>query len=55
MHFISLIGGACVKVEMEEFKHLVVVQFKEEVVVDDILKGLEKLVSEVDTVKSFVW
>ncbi|PIN20805.1 hypothetical protein CDL12_06500 [Handroanthus impetiginosus] len=40
---------------MAEFKHLVLVKFKEGVVVDDILKGMEKLVSEMDTVKSFVW
>ncbi|KAJ0816439.1 putative stress-response A/B barrel domain-containing protein HS1/DABB1 [Helianthus annuus] len=40
---------------MAEFAHLVVVKFKEEVVVEDIIKGLEKLVSEVDNVKSFVW
>ncbi|KAD5803365.1 hypothetical protein R6Q59_024396 [Mikania micrantha] len=40
---------------MAEFVHLVVVKFKEEVVVEDIIKGLEKLVSEVDSVKSFVW
>ncbi|MFS7989532.1 putative stress responsive alpha-beta barrel [Helianthus anomalus] len=40
---------------MAEFAHLVVVKFKEEVVVEDIIKGLEKLVSEVDSVKSFVW
>ncbi|XP_076896128.1 stress-response A/B barrel domain-containing protein At5g22580-like [Bidens hawaiensis] len=40
---------------MAEFTHLVVVKFKEEVVVEDIIKGLEKLVFEVDTVKSFVW
>ncbi|KAF5777687.1 putative stress responsive alpha-beta barrel [Helianthus annuus] len=38
---------------MAEFVHLVVVKFKEEVVVEDIIKGLEKLVSQVDTVKSF--
>ncbi|KAI7741121.1 hypothetical protein M8C21_002140 [Ambrosia artemisiifolia] len=40
---------------MAEFVHLVVVKFKEDVVVEDIIKGLEKLVSEVDSVKSFVW
>ncbi|KAL3518493.1 hypothetical protein ACH5RR_021082 [Cinchona calisaya] len=40
---------------MAEFNHLVLVKFKEEVVVEDILKGLEKLVSEIDSVKSFVW
>ncbi|KAK4482686.1 hypothetical protein RD792_009853 [Penstemon davidsonii] len=40
---------------MSEFKHLVLVKFKEEVVVEDVLKGMEKLVSEMDTVKSFVW
>lgn len=41
--------------QMAEFTHLVVVKFKDEVVVEDIIKGLEKLVSEVDNVKSFVW
>ncbi|KAL7618269.1 stress-response A/B barrel domain-containing protein At5g22580 [Lactuca sativa] len=40
---------------MAEFTHLVVVKFKEEVVVEDIIKGLEELVSQVDIVKSFVW
>lgn len=38
-----------------EFKHLVLVKFKEDVVVEDILKELEKLVQEMDIVKSFVW
>ncbi|VFR03479.1 unnamed protein product [Cuscuta campestris] len=38
-----------------EFKHLVLVKFKEDAVVEDILKGMEKLVSEMNTVKSFVW
>ncbi|KAG6415157.1 hypothetical protein SASPL_122560 [Salvia splendens] len=40
---------------MAEFNHLVLVKFKDDVVVDDVLQGLEKLVSEMDTVKSFVW
>ncbi|XP_071720782.1 stress-response A/B barrel domain-containing protein At5g22580 [Rutidosis leptorrhynchoides] len=40
---------------MAEFTHLVVVKFKDEVVVEDIMKGLEKLVSQLDNVKSFVW
>ncbi|XAR60100.1 hypothetical protein NMG60_11033350 [Bertholletia excelsa] len=40
---------------MAEFKHLVVVKFKEGVVVDDILKDMEKLVCEIDAVKSFEW
>ncbi|GAB4824747.1 hypothetical protein Ancab_007611 [Ancistrocladus abbreviatus] len=40
---------------MGEVSHLVVVKFKEEVVVEDIIKGLEKLTSEIDAVKSFVW
>ncbi|KAK6144237.1 hypothetical protein DH2020_021057 [Rehmannia glutinosa] len=40
---------------MAEFKHLVLVKFKDDVVVEDVLKGMEKLVSEMDTVKSFVW
>lgn len=40
---------------MGEFKHLVLVKFKEGVVVEEIFKGLEKLVSEVDFVKSVEW
>ncbi|KAK6144259.1 hypothetical protein DH2020_021079 [Rehmannia glutinosa] len=40
---------------MAEFKHLVLVKFKDDVVVENVLKGMEKLVSEMDTVKSFVW
>ncbi|KAL1825615.1 hypothetical protein DCAR_0313790 [Daucus carota subsp. sativus] len=40
---------------MAEFKHLVVAKFKDGAVVDDILKGMEKLASEIDTVKSFEW
>ncbi|XP_022730735.1 stress-response A/B barrel domain-containing protein At5g22580-like [Durio zibethinus] len=40
---------------MAGFKHLVIVKFKEDVVVEEILKGMEKLVSEVDAVKSFEW
>ncbi|MCD7471223.1 hypothetical protein HAX54_011541 [Datura stramonium] len=38
-----------------EFKHLVLVKFKEDVVVEDILKEMEKLANEIDVVKSFVW
>lgn len=37
------------------FKHLVVVKFKEDTKVDEILKGLENLVSQIDSVKSFEW
>lgn len=37
------------------FKHLVVVKFKEDAKVDEILKGLENLVSQIDSVKSFEW
>ncbi|XP_058220822.1 stress-response A/B barrel domain-containing protein At5g22580 [Rhododendron vialii] len=40
---------------MEEFKHLVVAKFKEGVVVEELLKGMEKMVSEVDEVKAFEW
>ncbi|GMI81691.1 hypothetical protein like AT5G22580 [Hibiscus trionum] len=40
---------------MGGFKHLVVVKFKEDVAVEEILKGMEKLVSEVDAVKCFEW
>ncbi|KAK6926648.1 Stress responsive alpha-beta barrel, partial [Dillenia turbinata] len=44
-----------VRYRMGEFKHLVVAQFKEGVEVKDILKGMEQLVSEIDTVKTFEW
>ncbi|PON75253.1 Stress responsive alpha-beta barrel [Trema orientale] len=40
---------------MGEFKHLVIVKFKEDVAVEEVLKGMEKLVSEVESVKSFEW
>lgn len=39
----------------ESFKHLVIVKFKEDVVVEDVIKGMESLVSEIDSVKSFEW
>lgn len=41
--------------KMGEFKHLVIVKFKGDAVVDETLKGLEKLVSEIAAVKSFEW
>ncbi|KAL5204027.1 hypothetical protein ABZP36_008898 [Zizania latifolia] len=40
---------------MGEIKHLCMVKFKEDAVVDDILQGMSKLVSEMDMVKSFEW
>uniref|UniRef100_A0A2P2IT16 Stress responsive A/B barrel domain family protein n=1 Tax=Rhizophora mucronata TaxID=61149 RepID=A0A2P2IT16_RHIMU len=40
---------------MGEFKHLVIVKFKEGVVIEEIIKGMEKLASEVDLIKSFEW
>ncbi|KAF9597118.1 hypothetical protein IFM89_015947 [Coptis chinensis] len=40
---------------MGDWKHVVLVKFKEGVVVEEILKGMEKLVSEVDSVRSFEW
>ncbi|XP_044471107.1 stress-response A/B barrel domain-containing protein At5g22580 [Mangifera indica] len=40
---------------MAEFKHLVIVKFREGVVVEEMVKGMEKLVSEIDAVKSFEW
>ncbi|KAE8676388.1 ricin-agglutinin family protein [Hibiscus syriacus] len=38
---------------MAGFKHLLIVKFKADCPVDDILNGMEKLVSEIDAVKSF--
>lgn len=40
---------------MGEFKHLVVAKFKEGVNVDDIVDQVKKLVSDIDSVKSFEW
>lgn len=40
---------------MGDFKHLVVAKFKEGVVVEDIIKGMHDLVSDIDAVKSFEW
>ncbi|KAJ4824752.1 hypothetical protein Tsubulata_032402 [Turnera subulata] len=40
---------------MGELKHLVIVKFKEGAVVEDLIKGMEKLVTEIDLVKSFEW
>ncbi|KAJ8568447.1 hypothetical protein K7X08_027980 [Anisodus acutangulus] len=38
----------------DEFKHLVLVKFKGDIVVEEILKQLETLANEIDLVKSFV-
>ncbi|KAG7035953.1 Stress-response A/B barrel domain-containing protein [Cucurbita argyrosperma subsp. argyrosperma] len=38
-----------------EFKHLVLVKFKEGAAVGEILKGMENLVTEIEAVKSFEW
>ncbi|KAE9585801.1 hypothetical protein Lal_00010310 [Lupinus albus] len=40
---------------MGEFKHFVIVKFKEGVVVEELTKGMEKLVTEIEAVKSFEW
>lgn len=40
---------------MGEMKHLVLVKFKEGVMVEEILKGMEKLASEIEFVKSCEW
>lgn len=40
---------------MGEVKHLCLVRFKEGAAVDDVLKGMTELVSQMDMVKSFEW
>jgi hypothetical protein len=40
---------------MGDFKHLVIAKFKEGVVVEEVLKGMEDLVSKIGVVKSFEW
>ncbi|XP_058088481.1 stress-response A/B barrel domain-containing protein At5g22580-like isoform X1 [Magnolia sinica] len=47
--------GELSSAEMGDCNHLVLAKFKEGVVVEDLLKGMEKLASEMDTVKSFQW
>ncbi|KAG5577947.1 hypothetical protein H5410_058081 [Solanum commersonii] len=43
-------------VEMaNEFKNMLLVKFKQDVVEEDILKKIEQLVNEIDLIKSFVW
>ncbi|KAI4373577.1 hypothetical protein MLD38_011691 [Melastoma candidum] len=44
-----------VKKKMGEVKHLAIVKFKEGVDVEEMIKGMEKMVSQIDAVKSFVW
>ncbi|CAN1252441.1 Stress-response A/B barrel domain-containing protein At5g22580 [Linum perenne] len=38
-----------------EFKHLAIIKFKEGVVVDEIIKGMENLVSHIPLIKSLEW
>lgn len=40
---------------MGEFKHLVIAKFKEGVNVEEIVEQVEKVVSDIDSVKSFEW
>ncbi|MQM08742.1 hypothetical protein Taro_041595 [Colocasia esculenta] len=40
---------------MGDVKHLVLVKFKDGVVVEEIMEGMGKLVAEMDNVKSFEW
>ncbi|KAB2606567.1 hypothetical protein D8674_006284 [Pyrus ussuriensis x Pyrus communis] len=50
--------GSTVELEnniMGEFKHLVIVKFKENVLMEEILKDMEKMVAEIDDIKSFEW
>lgn len=50
--------GSTVELEnniMGEFKHLVIVKFKENVLMEEILKDTEKMVAEIDAIKSLEW
>ena len=40
---------------MGTFNHYVIVKFKDGVAVDELIQGLEKMVSGIDHVKSFEW
>jgi len=56
LHYASpVLRSSLVQLTMVDLKHLVLVKFKEGVVVEDIIEGMTKLVSSMDTVKSFEW
>ncbi|CAL9135386.1 unnamed protein product [Musa textilis] len=40
---------------MGSIRHLVLAKFKDEAAVAELLQGLQKLVSEIDVIKSFEW
>ncbi|MCL7022434.1 hypothetical protein MKW94_000691 [Papaver nudicaule] len=40
---------------MGYLKHIFVVKFKESVIVEEIIKAMEKMVSDIEAVKSFEW
>jgi len=40
---------------MGSFNHYVIVKFKDGVAVEELILGLEKMVSGIDQVKSFEW
>lgn len=40
---------------MGSMTHLIVAKFKEGVVMEDIKKGVEKMASQIDCIKSFEW
>lgn len=41
--------------EVGDTKHLVLVKFKEDTVVEDLMNDMGSLVSDLDIVKSFEW
>ncbi|MCL7022726.1 hypothetical protein MKW94_016850 [Papaver nudicaule] len=40
---------------MGDLKQILVVKFKEGVIVEEIVKGIKKMVSDIEAVKSFEW
>ncbi|KAK7341963.1 hypothetical protein VNO80_24904 [Phaseolus coccineus] len=50
----TFIHKSCV-VAMGDFNHFVVVKFKDGVAVEELIQGLEKMVSGIQQVKSFEW
>lgn len=51
---ILLVHKTCVTA-MGSFNHYVIVKFKDGVEVEELIQGLEKMVSGIDQVKSFEW
>lgn len=44
-----------VAIAMGTFNHYVIVKFKDGVAIEELIQGLEKMISGIELVKSFEW